>query len=144
MLLTLLCLASPMWTCLMWELRLALVLNILTQRWHRLYTGPPPTGRVLEPGLTSPVRGGDTHSSSCRSIINPKPQMCNVYAYGWKVTPYLLDVHRSKVHAILRLGDVVVDDVLVLADEGGGGCGGEEAGGGGRSARGHAGDQLRR
>ena len=61
-----------------------------------------------------------------------------------RFTPYLLDVHRSKVHAILRLGDVVVDDVLVLADEGGGGCGGEEAGGGGRSARGHAGDQLRR
>ena len=47
-----------------------------------------------------------------------------------RFTPYLLDVHRSKVHAILRLGDVVVDDVLVLADEGGGGCGGEEAGGG--------------
>ena len=36
MLLTRLCLASPMWTWRMCELRLALVLNIRTQRWHRL------------------------------------------------------------------------------------------------------------
>lgn len=52
----------------------------------------------------------------------------------------LLDVHRCKVHAIV--GDVVVDDVLLLADEGCGGGGGEEARGAGDA--GGQGDQLRR
>ena len=53
-------------------------------------------------------------------------------------TAYLLDVHRCEVHAIV--GDVVVDDVLLLADEGCGG--GEEARGAGDA--GGQGDQLRR
>ena len=61
------------------------------------------------------------------------PEMHLLYAY-------LLDVHRCEVHAIV--GDVVVDDVLLLADEGCGGGGGEEARGAGDA--GGQGDQLRR
>ena len=36
MLLTLLCLASPKWTCLICELRFAFVEKIRTHKWHRL------------------------------------------------------------------------------------------------------------
>ena len=66
-------------------------------------------------------------------VEGPGPEMHLLYAY-------LLDVHRCEVHAIV--GDVVVDDVLLLADEGCGGGGGEEARGAGDA--GGQGDQLRR